>query len=60
VVLVSLDCEIVAKLMIATYARRQGVDADPMQADFLRHGSTQLMHGGFACVVCAAGQSLCT
>ena len=41
-----------------TYARRQRVDSNSMMADFLRHGSAQLVHGGFACVVGATGQSL--
>jgi hypothetical protein len=29
-----------------------------MDADFLRHGSAELVYGGFACVVGAAGQTL--
>ena len=41
--------------VVRTYAGREGVDSDSMLADFLRHGSAELVDGGFACVVGAAG-----
>ena len=47
--------ESVGKMGMTTYAGGEGVDSDSVLANFLRHGSTQLVHGGFACVVGAAG-----
>jgi hypothetical protein len=44
--------------VVRTCAGREGVDSDSMLADFLRHGSAELVDGGFACVVGAAGQAL--